>query len=85
MVCESACAQNLTMVCKTVCVCVCVRARTCVNAKSLVTSSLTPACSRQGQAELCEFEANLVYRGVLGQPGLHRETLWWESVCVCYR
>jgi hypothetical protein len=32
------------------------------------------AVGRQRQADLCEFKAKLVYR-VLGQPGLHRETL----------
>jgi hypothetical protein len=33
----------------------------------------------QRQADLCEFEASLVYRLNLGQPGLHRETLSREK------
>jgi hypothetical protein len=34
---------------------------------------LNPALGRQSQVDLCEFEANLVYKRVPGQPG--RETL----------
>jgi hypothetical protein len=30
---------------------------------------------KQRQDDLCEFEASLVYKQVLGQPELHRETL----------
>jgi hypothetical protein len=37
--------------------------------------SLVPALERQRQAELREFEANLVYKASSGQPGLHREIL----------
>jgi len=36
--------------------------------------SLIPILESQKQADLCEFEAYLVYRS-LGQPWLHRETL----------
>jgi hypothetical protein len=34
---------------------------------------LIPALGRQRQADLCEFEASLIYR-VPGQPGIQRET-----------
>jgi hypothetical protein len=36
---------------------------------------LIPALRRQGQVDLGESEANMVYKAVLGQPGLYRETL----------
>jgi hypothetical protein len=28
---------------------------------------------------ISEFKASLVYRGIQGQPGLHRETLSWKK------
>jgi hypothetical protein len=36
---------------------------------------LIPALRRQRQADLSEFEASLLYRQVLGQPGVYREIL----------
>jgi hypothetical protein len=35
--------------------------------------SSTSALRRKRQVDLCEFEASLVYRSSLGQPGLHKE------------
>jgi hypothetical protein len=32
-----------------------------------------PALGRQRQANLCDFKASLVYRVILGQPGLQKE------------
>ena len=40
-----------------------------------------PALGRQRQTNLCEFEANLVYR-VLGQPELNRETLSQKKIIM---
>jgi hypothetical protein len=37
--------------------------------------ALIPAFRRQRQVDLCELKASLVYRLVLGEPGLHKETL----------
>jgi hypothetical protein len=34
---------------------------------------VSPALGRQRQVELCEFEASLLYRTRLRQPGLHRK------------
>jgi hypothetical protein len=36
---------------------------------------LIPMLGKQRKADLCEFDARLVYRGVPTQPVLHRETL----------
>ncbi|EGW06329.1 hypothetical protein I79_018985 [Cricetulus griseus] len=39
---------------------------------------LIPALGRQRQADLCEFEANLVYRASSSTArATHRETLFW--------
>lgn len=36
---------------------------------------LIPACQRQRQSDVYEFEASLVYKGISGEPRPHRETL----------
>ena len=36
---------------------------------------LIPALRRQRQVDLSEFEASLVYKGLPGQPRLHRESV----------
>lgn len=40
-----------------------------------VLTYLVLALRKQRKADLCEFDARLVYRGVPTQPVLHRETL----------
>ena len=58
-----------------------------------VVHAFNPSTGRLRQLDFCEFETSLVYRAILGQTVLYRETLskkkkkaghkvWWIGVCT---